>query len=152
MPNPDAWWDATWNPIGGCSMASPGCLNCYAAREAATRQTATEIALYDGVAERWRGGYRFTSKLTELDPAHPGWSWPLNWKGAPDPIMGPGQPSLIFVGMMTDLFHEDRSTKIIDQVVSTLILSQHIGLLLTKRPERMAAYFTAMPESLRVRC
>lgn len=54
--------------------------------------------------------------------------------------------------MMTDLFHEDRPTAIIDQVVSPLILSQHTGLLLTKRPERMAAYFTAMPQSLLVRC
>ena len=69
VPNPDAWWDETWNPIGGCSMVSPGCVNCYAAREAATRQTATEIALYDGVAERWRGGHRFTGHMTELHPA-----------------------------------------------------------------------------------
>ena len=31
------WTDATWNPITGCSVASPGCANCYAMRLAGTR-------------------------------------------------------------------------------------------------------------------
>jgi len=26
-----AWTDATWNPVTGCSMVSPGCEHCYAA-------------------------------------------------------------------------------------------------------------------------
>lgn len=26
------WTDATWNPITGCSVVSPGCANCYAMR------------------------------------------------------------------------------------------------------------------------
>ena len=29
------WTDATWNPVVGCSLASPGCTNCYAMRDAA---------------------------------------------------------------------------------------------------------------------
>ena len=24
------WTDATWNPVAGCSIVSPGCTNCYA--------------------------------------------------------------------------------------------------------------------------
>lgn len=24
------WTDATWNPITGCSVISPGCKHCYA--------------------------------------------------------------------------------------------------------------------------
>jgi protein gp37 len=24
------WTDATWNPVAGCSVISPGCSNCYA--------------------------------------------------------------------------------------------------------------------------
>lgn len=31
------WTDATWNPITGCSVVSPGCTNCYAMRLAGTR-------------------------------------------------------------------------------------------------------------------
>jgi Protein of unknown function (DUF5131) len=32
------WTDATWNPISGCAMISPGCTNCYAMRMAARLQ------------------------------------------------------------------------------------------------------------------
>jgi protein gp37 len=31
------WTDATWNPITGCSVVSPGCANCYAMRLAGGR-------------------------------------------------------------------------------------------------------------------
>lgn len=31
------WTDATWNPITGCSIVSPGCTNCYAMKLAGTR-------------------------------------------------------------------------------------------------------------------
>jgi protein gp37 len=42
---------------------------------------------------------------------------------------------------MSDLFHERRPDKIIDRVCETIALSDHIGLLLTKRTGRMAKYF-----------
>ena len=42
-----------------------------------------------------------------------------------------------------DLFHEDRPSSIIDEVVATIVASRHIGLFLTKRAERIAAYFSA---------
>jgi len=29
------WTEATWNPIVGCSIVSPGCTNCYAMKMAA---------------------------------------------------------------------------------------------------------------------
>ncbi|MCX8505033.1 MAG: DUF5131 family protein, partial [Alphaproteobacteria bacterium] len=34
-PHKIQWADATWNPIVGCSVISPGCTNCYAMRMAA---------------------------------------------------------------------------------------------------------------------
>ena len=29
------WTDATWNPVTGCDLTSPGCDNCYAVTMAA---------------------------------------------------------------------------------------------------------------------
>ena len=26
------WTEATWNPVAGCTVISPGCTNCYADR------------------------------------------------------------------------------------------------------------------------
>ncbi|GAB4351338.1 MAG: hypothetical protein Kow0026_08340 [Oricola sp.] len=28
------WTEATWNPLAGCEIVSPGCTNCYAMRDA----------------------------------------------------------------------------------------------------------------------
>ncbi len=40
MPGPSdiEWTDATWNPVSGCLMISPGCTNCYAMRMAGRLQ------------------------------------------------------------------------------------------------------------------
>src|SRR5262249_23609832 len=74
---------------------------------------------------------------------HEIWDWPLTWPGAEHPKLGPGKPSLIFVCGMSELFHERRSAKDIERVVRAVALSDHIGLLLTKRPQQMAAFFAA---------
>jgi protein gp37 len=84
----------------------------------------------------------FNGKLTAAPDGHHLWNWPLKWPGAEHPKLGPGQPSLIFVGDMSDVFHEDRPDEIIDRVCSTIAVSDHIGLLLTKRTPQMADYFT----------
>jgi protein gp37 len=136
------WWDSSWNVLGGCTAVSSGCRHCYAAREAATRQTACRVALYEDTTT-WVRGVRpvFNGRLTILPPEHPAWSWPLTWPGSDAPLLGSGQPSLIFVSDMSDVFHEQRPREVIDQVVATLVASRHIGLLLTKRPAVMAEYF-----------
>jgi protein gp37 len=87
----------------------------------------------------------FNGRLTVLPPGHPSWTWPLTWPGARPPLLGIGKPSLIFVGDMADLFHERRDVGVIDQVVATVANSPHghIGQLLTKRADVMAAYFAA---------
>jgi len=133
------WTDATWNPIGGCSYASTGCRFCYAALLAGTQQA--DVPLYAGTTNRVKGRPVHNGHLTVLPPGHPNWIWPLTWPGAILPRLGLGQPSLIFVGDMSDLFHERRPIWVIDQVVGTIIASRHIGLLLTKRVDVMAAYF-----------
>jgi protein gp37 len=141
-PTTHIWSDATWNPVAGCSAVSTGCNSCYAAKLAATQQTAHRIPIYLGTTNWVRGKPVFNAKMTALEPGHESWVWPLTWPGARYPLLGTGKPSLIFVGDMCDLFHENRPTEIIDRVISTIAWSPHIGQLLTKRPERMAKYFT----------
>lgn len=144
------WWDGTWNPVGGCLPVSPGCRYCYAAKLAATQQTRHRIRLHEDATDWVRSRPTFNGKLSVLDPGHDGWRWPLTWRGARHPLLGKGRPSLIFVGDMSDLFHEDRPREQIDEVAATLAASHHIGMLLTKRTERMAGYFAA-PENARPR-
>jgi protein gp37 len=140
LPKAPAWWDASWNPVSGCKAVSPGCKNCYAAVLAARHW---QRPLYRPTIDHVRGKPVFNGTLTVLPPTHPTWRWPLQWCGVEEPLLGPGQPSLIFVVDAADLFHEERPTSIIDQVVSPIAWSKHIGLLLTKRPQVMAQYFTA---------
>lgn len=144
-PTPIEWCDATWNPVGGCEILSPGCTNCYAMRIAASPRLIRH-ALYAGVTRMVKGFPVFNGILTALVEGHNGWTWPLRWRGATNPEhppkLGPGQPSLIFVGDMADLFHKKRWREHIDRVVATAIASRHICQLLTKRADVMAAYFT----------
>ena len=48
---------------------------------------------------------------------------------------------------MSDVFHEDRPDEVIDRVCATIAVSDHIGLLLTKRTARMADYFIKQSSS-----
>ena len=144
MPGDGWWWDRTLNLVGGCSHASPGCALCYAQQEAGTKTWpfAGSAGLHDGVTDAKGRRRIFNGKLTVAPPTHPLWKLPLRWPGAKHPKLGDGAPSLIFVGDMSDLFHEGRPDAVIDRVCATIALSDHIGLLLSKRTARMAAYFT----------
>jgi protein gp37 len=142
-PRIPAWWDATINLVGGCTHVSTGCRHCYAALLSGTQQS--NIELYAETTDWKRGRPVFNGKLTVLPPNHPTWRWLSRWKGAEHPLLGPGQPSLIFVSDMSDLFHEQRPITHINRVVSAIAWCphRHIGQLLTKRPHVMAKYFLA---------
>jgi protein gp37 len=148
----DWWWDATWNPVGGCDHVSPGCQHCYAQMIAGTKTWPYGGAsgIHDGVTVV-RGKRRiFNGELTVAPDWHKLWTWPLRWSGSANPALGPGQPSLIFVGDMSDLFHEGRPDEVIDRAVATVAASDHVGLLLTKRARRMRTYFAAQsPRTVR---
>jgi protein gp37 len=137
----EAWWDYSWNVVGGCLNVSPGCKNCYAAYEAGTRQTRHRIGLYENTVDWVRGKPVFNGNLTVCPPDHDAWTIPLR-RSVQNPVMGAGKPPLIFVGDMSDLFHERRPDWIIDEVVATLAASSHIGLLLTKRVARLVRYLS----------
>ena len=57
------WTDATWNPVAGCTVISPGCTNCYAMRMAA-RLDAMGMKKYRGLTRKsgkravWTGKVR----------------------------------------------------------------------------------------------
>jgi protein gp37 len=119
------WTEATWNPIGGCTVLSPGCTNCYAMR------LAHRLALMG--QEKYRG-------TTRLSGGRPKWNGvvkldetsleiPRRWtKGR-----------FIFVNSMSDLFHEAVPLPYIHRVIEVMRETpQHTYQVLTKRAERMA--------------
>jgi len=133
-----------------CSIVSPGCKNCYAPRWAANLHHRHPV--HADVTERRGSKAVFNGKLTVLPLGHDNWTWPLTWPGQKHPLLGDGEPSLIFVGAMSDLFHEERHQSVIDQVIATMVASRHIGLLLTRRAKRTVAYFFAPFPEMLLRC
>ena len=140
------WWDFTFNPVSGCRGLGRACENCFAAKYAGTQQTAHQIPLYLGTAEYRNGKWRFTGKINRWASENPKWVSPITTPGAEHPVLGDGQPSLVFVGDMADLFLKGRPIADIDKVVTVIGLSPHIGLFCTRRPNLMANYF-ANPQS-----
>jgi protein gp37 len=126
------WTDATWNPIVGCSIVSPGCTNCYAMKMAARIEAMGNAHHYDGTTKSSKAGAVWTGKLA-LAPEKTLLA-PLRWK----------EPRRIFVNSMGDLFHEDAPDEWIDRVFAVMALApQHTFQVLTKRAHRMRDYLIA---------
>lgn len=130
-----AWTSETWNPIRAvnritgkvgwyCQKVSPGCKNCYAQ-----------------AMNRYRGNGR-KYDVAGAENLHIGISVdalekPLKWK----------KGRRVFVCSMTDLFLEQHTDEMIDQVFAVMALaSQHTFQVLTKRPERMQEYLAGWSE------
>lgn len=123
------WTEATWNPIGGCKVLSPGCTNCYAMRMAARLQ-AMGMAKYAGTTRKSGNRHVWTGRInvddTAIDAA-------LKWK----------KPQRIFVNSMSDLFQEGVDEQIILRIWNVMAKArQHTFQILTKRPERMLDVLT----------
>lgn len=118
------WTEATWNPIAGCTMVSPGCTNCYAMRMAARLQ-AIGLERYQGTTRHSGGRHVWSGKIV-LD--RKALQIPLSWK----------RPRHIFVNSMSDLFHEAVPETFIREVWTAMETAhQHTYQILTKRPDRM---------------
>src|SRR6266576_2703177 len=127
------WTDATWNPIVGCSIVSPGCTNCYAMRMAARLQ-GMGVPQYASLTRGSKAGVVWTGEVA-LAPDHI-MQAPLGWK----------KPKRIFVNSMGDLFHESIPDEWIDRVFAVMALCpQHVFQVLTKRAERMQKYCSGKP-------
>ena len=118
-PTKIEWADSSWNPVTGCSKVSAGCAHCYAER------MAKRLA--------GRGGYPKENPFAvTLHPER--LDEPLRWR----------KPRRIFVCSMSDLFHPGVPVGFIDNVFAVMrIARQHCFQVLTKRPDRMAAYLSS---------
>lgn len=123
------WADATVNAINGCSLASPGCTNCYAMKLAGTRMKTHPT----------RAG------LTQESKAGPVWTGEvrLHWSALLDPLKWK-RPRRIFWNAHGDLFHDAVPDEWIDRVFAVCALTpQHTHMILTKRSARMRAYMSS---------
>lgn len=141
MAHEDWWWDDTWNPTGGCKPLSHGCDTCWSAQDAPL-QIGAGNPLYAGTTDLKDGRHEFNGTLREWRPGYPLWTFPLHWPGARHPKLGLGMPSLLWACATSELFLPGRP---IDRTIGTLVISPHIGLILTKLPSQMVPYITAQP-------
>ncbi len=125
-PSDIEWTEATWNPVAGCALVSPGCTNCYAMRMAA-RLEAMGHPKYRGTTRQSGRRHVWTGNVN-LDAASLG--VPLSWR----------RPKRIFVNSMSDLFQESVPADFIARVWAVMERAPwHTFQILTKRPERMRA-------------
>lgn len=118
------WTDATWNPVSGCLIISPGCSNCYAMRMAARLQAMKHPA-YAAVTRKSGGRPVWTGQLHLNEAAI---ETPLRWRSA----------KRIFVNSMSDLFQDGVPPEFIRRVWSVMDRARwHTYQILTKRPENM---------------
>lgn len=118
------WTDATWNPIAGCAMVSPGCTNCYAMRMAARLQSMGHAA-YTGVTRRSGKGPVWTGRVNINESAL---ATPLTWR----------KPRKIFVNSMSDLFQDGVPMDLVSNVWDVMEEAHwHVFQILTKRPDNM---------------
>ncbi len=122
--SPIEWTEATWNPVAGCTVLSPGCTNCYAMRMA-RRLEAMGQPKYAGTT-RISGGRAKWNGVIRLDEAS--LNLPATWKVG----------RRIFVNSMADLFHDKVPLAFIRRVFATMTQTpQHTYQILTKRAERL---------------
>src|SRR5659263_711616 len=115
------WTQATWNPVTGCTKASPGCRHCYAERMARRLQAMGQ--------RNYVNGFKPAVHEHAL-------SLPLHWK----------KPRAVFVNSMSDLFHRDISGDFIQRVFNVMWQADwHIFQVLTKRSERLLELSDHLP-------
>ena len=123
------WAHHTYNPVIGCSECSPGCDSCYA------EQMALRLATMPNAPKEYR---------EIVDIGNRCWNGETAWvESAYQRLLKvPGKGKRVFVGSMTDLFHQSVPNSWVDRILMAVALQpQHTFLVLTKRPERLVAYF-----------
>ena len=134
------WTDATWNIVNGCSVLSPGCINCYAMRLAGglkkNHPSRTGLTEPSKTGPVWTGEVRWIAKQEDL---------PLRWR----------RPRRVFVAAHGDIFHDNVPTEWLDRIWAIMKLAEgHSFQVLTKRPKRMRLYLSdpELPKRIAQRC
>lgn len=114
---PDGGRGMVWNPVTGCTRVDRGCAHCYAAR----------------MAPRLAGRCGYPADDPFRVTLHPDkLGEPLRWR----------KPRIVFVDSMGDLFHKDVPDVLIRAVFGVMAEApRHMFIVLTKRPDRAAAWF-----------
>lgn len=118
------WTEATWNPVVGCSIVSPGCSNCYAMRMAHRLQAMGQpkyagTTRISGGKAKWNGKIRLDLNSIDL---------PRSWKTG----------RMIFVNSMSDLFHDDVPLSFVQRIFKTIEQTpRHTYQILTKRADNL---------------
>jgi protein gp37 len=123
------WTDATVNAINGCSLASPGCTNCYAMRLAGTRMknhpSRKGLTIDTKAGPVWNGEVRLVETALLQ---------PLRWQ----------RSRIIFWNAHGDPFHPNVPDAWVNRQFAVMALTpQHKHLVLTKRADRMREYMLA---------
>jgi len=125
------WTDATWNPVRGCSVVSPGCVNCYAMTMA--HRFSAPGKPYEGLTKLGNRGPVWTGDVMLVDDAL---DQPLRWQ----------RPRMIFVNSMSDLFHERVPDEFIRRVWTVMRKAErHTFQILTKRTARAREFMVDHP-------
>src|SRR3546814_9432181 len=106
---PIEWADATVNYINGCSLASPGCTNCYAMKLAGTRMK--HHPSREGLTIDSKAGPVWNGEVRAWGPAL---LQPLHWRC----------PRVIFWNAHGDTFHEAVPDAWIDRMFAVMALTQ----------------------------
>lgn len=135
----------TWNPQVGCREISPGCRECYAAKQAHRGMSKQHHGLTvmrtnaagENLGAHWNGQINRVPHLL---------AQPLKWR----------EPRGIFVCSMSDLFFDvdsDDACRWIAAIFGVMAACpQHTFMVLTKRPENAARWFTWLERESRIEC
>ena len=125
------WTEATWNPIRGCSVLSPGCHNCYAMKIASR---------FGGPGQPFEGFAKDGQWTGRVELARERLAMPIGWL-----------PTRVFVNSMSDVFHKKLSNDDIMAVFGAMAAAPQVTFqVLTKRADRMSAWFRWAAEEFRL--
>lgn len=117
-----SWTDHTWNPWWGCTKVSAGCDHCYA--EALDKRV---------------GGAHWGKDQPRREFGDKHWDEPLKWNR--DALRDFGRPARVFCASMADIMDDEAPEGARERLWALVDATPNlIWQLLTKRPQRYAAY------------